>query len=163
MKKGDFIQINPGTVHAIKGGLMILETQQNSDITYRVYDYGRTGKDGKKRELHADKALAVTNRTPVMRNSGCYPHVADCDYFTVDKLNLDGKVMQEMAGEVSEKSFASILILEGEGIIENQGELVAYKKGDSFFLPAGCGSYRMKGTCDALVTTVREKEVQQCE
>ncbi len=163
VQKGDVLFIEAGIIHAIGKDILIAEIQQNSNVTYRVYDYGRTGKDGKKRELHTDKALAVTNRTPVMRNSGCYPHVAACDYFTVDKLNLDGKVMQEMAGEVSEKSFASILILEGEGIIENQGELAAYKKGDSFFLPAGCGSYRVKGTCDALVTTVREKEVQQCE
>ena len=58
VKKGDFIQINPGTVHAIKGGLMILETQQNSDITYRVYDYGRLT-NGKPRELHIDKSIDV--------------------------------------------------------------------------------------------------------
>ena len=85
--------------------------------------------------------------------------MADCDYFTVDKLNLDGKVMRELTGEVSEESFASILMLDGEGVIENEGETLDYKKGDSFFLPAGCGSYTVRGTCDALLTTIRGKEV----
>ena len=58
IKKGDFLQIDPGTVHAIKGGTLILETQQNSDITYRVYDYGRLS-NGKPRELHIDKSIDV--------------------------------------------------------------------------------------------------------
>ena len=58
IKKGDFLQIDPGTVHAIKGGSLILETQQNSDITYRVYDYDRLS-NGKPRELHIDKSIDV--------------------------------------------------------------------------------------------------------
>lgn len=86
--------------------------------------------------------------------------MADCDYFTVDKLNLDGKVMQKLTGKVSEESFASILILDGEGTISNQGEILNYKKGDSFFLPAGSGKYTIKGTCDALITTIRAKAAQ---
>ncbi len=61
-----------------------------------------------------------------------------------------------MTGNVSEASFLSILILDGEGVIVNQGEKVEYKKGDSFFMPAGCGSYTVKGTCDALITTVSD-------
>lgn len=156
VQKGDVFYIEAGTIHAIGKDILIAEIQQNSNVTYRVYDYGRTGKDGKKRELHTDKALAVTKRSPAAKDGSCYPHVADCDYFTVDKLNLDGKIMREMSGQVSEQSFVSILILDGEGVIVNQGESVEYKKGDSFFLPAGCGAYAVKGTCDALITTVRE-------
>ncbi len=158
VQKGDVLFIEAGTIHAIGKDILVAEIQQNSNITYRVYDYGRIGKDGKKRELHIDKALAVTKRVPAARDSRCYPHVADCDYFTVDKLDLDGKIMQEITGVVSDKSFASILMLDGEGMIANQGESMEYKKGDSFFLPAGCGSYTVKGTCDALITTIREKE-----
>lgn len=157
VQKGDVLFIEAGTIHAIGKDILVAEIQQNSNVTYRVYDYGRTGKDGKKRELQVDKALAVTNRAPVARNAACYPHVADCDYFTVDKLNLDGKIMQEVIGEVSEESFASILVLDGHGVIANQGEFVEYKKGDSFFLPAGCGCYTVTGACDALVTTIRGK------
>ena len=126
-------------------------------MTYRVYDYGRVGKDGKKRDLHIEKALAVTNRVPIVKNKSSYPHVADCDYFTVDKLNLDGTFMKKMEGTVSGNSFASILFLDGEGTIKNDGEILSFKKGDSFFLTAGSGSYTVEGQCDALVTTIREK------
>ena len=133
---------------------MVAEIQQNSDVTYRVYDFGRIGKDGKKRELHIDKALDVTKRKPVVRNTSCYPHVADCDYFTVDKLNLDGAVMRRMEGNVTEQSFVSILFLDGEGEISCEGERLKYQKGDSFFLAAGSGAYEIAGKCDALVTTI---------
>ncbi len=160
VQKGDVLFIESGTIHAIGKNILIAEIQQNSNITYRVYDYGRVGKDGKKRDLHIEKALAVTNRIPIVKDNSSYPHVADCDYFTVDKLNLDGKVMRELTGEVSEESFASILMLDGEGIIENEGETLGYKKGDSFLLSAGSGKYTIKGTCDALITTIREKAAQ---
>ena len=114
------------------------------------------GKDGKKRDLHIEKALAVTNRVPLIKSKSSYPHVADCDYFTVDKLNLDGQMMRRMEGYVSEESFVSILILDGEGTV-SCGDEVTYKKGDSLFLPAGSGTYVIEGNCDALITTIREK------
>lgn len=155
VQKGDVFFIKSGTIHAIGKDILIAEIQQNSNVTYRVYDYGRVGKDGKKRDLHIEKALAVTNRTPVVKDNSNYPHVADCDYFTVDKLNLDGSVMKKMEGFVSEASFESILILDGKGTISKQGETLEYKKGDSFFLPAGSGAYQIEGACDALITTIR--------
>lgn len=155
--KGDVLFIESGTIHAIGKDILIAEIQQNSNVTYRVYDYGRVGKDGKKRDLHIEKALAVTNRVPIIRDNSSYPHVADCDYFTVDKLNLDGRFMKRMEGNVSDASFASILILDGEGTITSGGETLAYKKGESFFLPAGSGVYQVEGFCDALVTTIRKK------
>lgn len=155
--KGDVLFIESGTIHAIGKDILIAEIQQNSNVTYRVYDYGRVGKDGKKRDLHIEKALAVTNRVPIIRDNSSYPHVADCDYFTVDKLNLDGRFMKRMEGNVSDISFAGILILDGEGKISSGGEILTYRKGDSFFLPAGSGSYQVEGSCDALITTIREK------
>ena len=85
-----------------------------------------------------------------------YPHIADCDYFTVDKLNLDGTTFNKLEGTVSEKSFLSILVLDGEGTITSNGESVSYKKGDSIFLTAGSGEYSIEGVCDALLTTIRE-------
>lgn len=157
VQKGDVLFIESGTIHAIGKNILIAEIQQNSNITYRVYDYGRVGNDGKKRDLHIEKALAVTNRVPIVKDKSSYPHVADCDYFTVDKLNLDGKVMKKMEGSVSEESFASILILDGKGTISDDGETLAFQKGDSFFLTAGGGSYTVEGSCDALITTIREK------
>lgn len=157
VQKGDVLFIESGTIHAIGKDILIAEIQQNSNVTYRVYDYGRVGKDGKKRDLHIEKALAVTNRVPIAKDKSSYPHVADCDYFTVDKLNLDGKVMKKMEGNVSEESFASILILDGKGTISDKEEMLDFKKGDSFFLSAGAGNYTIEGSCDALITTIREK------
>lgn len=158
VQKGDVLFIEPGTIHAIGKNILIAEIQQNSNVTYRVYDYGRIGKDGKKRELHIEKALAVTNRRSADRDKSSYPHVADCDYFTVDRLHLDGTVMEKIEGFVSEASFVSILVLDGSGSISGADGAMEYKKGDSFFLPAGSGAYQMKGSCDALVTTIRGVE-----
>ena len=152
--KGDVLFIEAGTIHAIGKGIVIAEIQQNSNVTYRVYDFGRVGKDGKKRELHIDKAVEVTNRVPISRNNTCYPHIASCDYFTVDCLNMDGKLMSSMKGSVGEESFASILIMEGEGTISCGGETIPYRKGDSFFMSAGSGEYEISGECEALITTV---------
>lgn len=154
VQKGDVLFIESGTIHAIGRDILIAEIQQNSNVTYRVYDYGR---NGEKRDLHIEKALAVTNRVPIIKDKSSYPHVADCDYFTVDKLNLDGIMMKKMEGSVTERSFVSILVLDGEGAISCQGETLTYRKGDSFFLAAGSGAYNVEGSCDALVTTIREK------
>jgi len=166
VKKGDVLFIEPGTIHAIGQGILLAEIQQNSNVTYRVYDYGRVGKDGKKRELHIDKALDVTRRTPVENKDHGYPHVADCDYFTVDSLVLNGETMRSLHGCVTEDSFVSLLVLDGEGSIvcrdgdknklaDDGGENhVDFRKGDSLFLPAGSGKFRIKGCCHLLMTTV---------
>ncbi len=157
VKKGDALFIESGTLHAIGKGILIAEIQQNSNVTYRIYDYGRVGKDGKLRDLHIEKALAVTERAPIIRSGSEYPHVADCDYFTVDKLNLDGNLTYRTQGHVGSTSFLSILILDGEGSISCKGESIDYQKGDSIFLPADSGDWQIEGTCDALLTTIREK------
>lgn len=154
VQKGDVLFIEAGTIHAIGKGIVIAEIQQNSNVTYRVYDFGRVGKDGKKRELHIDKAVEVTNRVPISRKNTCYPHVASCDYFTVDCLNMDGKLMSSMKGSVNEDSFVSILIMEGEGTISCGEKEITYRKGDSFFMSAGSGEYEINGKCEALITTV---------
>ena len=160
VQKGDVLFIEAGTIHAIGKDILIAEIQQNSNITYRVYDYGRVGKDGKKRDLHIEQAMAVTNRVPIVKDKSSYPHVADCDYFTVDKLNLDGRVMKRLEGIVSGESFASILFLDGKGTISCGGETLDFQKGDSFFCPAGSGTYQIEGSCDALITTIRDKAEQ---
>ena len=126
---------------------MIAEVQQNTNVTYRVYDYGRVGADGKPRALHVEKALDVTLRTlPVKHNFGS--HLAQCEYFTVDARN------GAFEGTADEKSFVSLLITEGEGTLTCGGEMVSVKKGDSYFLPANSGSYTVQGNCQTLVTRV---------
>lgn len=154
VQKGDVLFIEAGTIHAIGKDIVIAEIQQNSNVTYRVYDYGRMGKDGKKRELHVEKALDVTNRTPMVRSKSFQPHVASCEYFTVDSLYLDGRAMKKMEGHVDETSFASIIFMEGEGCVRSGGEELKFRKGDSFFLSAGSGAYEVEGFCQALVTRV---------
>lgn len=145
--KGDCFFIPSGTLHAICKGIVIAEVQQNSNVTYRVYDYGRVGADGKPRALHVERALDVTLRTlPVKHDFGS--HLAQCEYFTVDARN------GAFEGTADEKSFVSLLITDGEGELICGGETVAVKKGDSFFLPAGSGSYTVHGTCQTLSTRV---------
>lgn len=153
VQKGDVLFIEAGTLHAIGKGILIAEIQQNSNVTYRVYDYGRKDKDGKLRDLHIEKALAVTERIPVRRVKSTEPHVASCEYFTVDKLNLSGVLTDKLCGFIGDETFAHILILEGEGRIRSGGDDLHFRKGDSFFLPAGSGDYEITGSCEALMTS----------
>lgn len=158
VQKGDVLFIEAGTIHAIGRDILIAEIQQNSNVTYRVYDYGRVGKDGKQRDLHIEKALAVTSRVPLLKSKSAVPHIASCDYFTVDKIMLDGRRMGKMSGVINSDSFVSILILEGEGSIKNGSDIVEFQKGDSLFLPADSGGYEMTGNCEALLTSIRPKQ-----
>ncbi len=158
VKKGDVLFIEAGTLHAIGEGILIAEIQQNSNVTYRIYDYGRKGKDGLPRQLHVAQALDVTKREPVREDGKMYPHIADCDYFTVDHVYLDGTTLYKTTGMVNEDSFLSILVLDGQGTLKCDGDKVLFKKGDSLFLPANSGKWSMKGNCDVLLTTIRKKE-----
>lgn len=154
VKKGDVLFIEAGTIHAIGKGCLIAEIQQNSNLTYRVYDYGRKDKNGKERDLHIEKALQVTKRVPILRQKSFNPHIASCEYFTVDKLVLDGKLMQRLSGTVDKSTFVSILVLEGEGQVCAGEDCVAFRKGDSLLITANTGEYEIKGVCEALVTTI---------
>ena len=145
--KGDSFFIPSGTLHAIGKGIVVAEVQQNSNVTYRVYDYGRVGADGKPRALHVEKALDVTLRTPPAKHD-FGTHLAQCEYFTVDAKN------GAFEGTADEKSFVSLLITDGEGTLTSGGETVNVKKGESYFLPAASGPYAVRGACQTLVTTV---------
>ena len=152
--KGDIFFIEPGTIHAIGANILIAEIQQNSNVTYRVYDYGRLGKDGNPRELHIEKAVKVAKRQPIEKIHSCSPHMAKCKYFTVDKLNMDGERVRKVEGEIDGKSFVSVLVLSGKGTLKSGEESLEFEKGDSLFLTAGSGNYEITGCCEALVTTV---------
>ena len=160
-KKGDCFFIPAGTVHAIGAGLLMAEVQQSSNLTYRVYDYGRVGADGRPRALHIEKALAVTRREPpktpvgpteperVVTGGRIQPLFA-CDKFTTAVLMVEGT----MEDCVTQESFVSLLVLEGEGTLKHQGEAYAVKKGQSVFLPAGMGTYELTGRMQVLRTRV---------
>ena len=153
-RRGDVIFIPAGTIHAIGSGVLLAEIQQNSNVSYRIYDYGRD------RPLHLEKAGDVTKfesfsgRNTYSQDATSCCHLAACDYFVVDKLNLDGKILSEARGVVDKKTFLSVLCLGGEGKISCGDEEFSYRKGDSFFLTAGAGEWKISGSCDALLTTV---------
>ena len=154
VKKGDVIFIESGTLHAIGAGILLAEIQQNSNVTYRVYDYGRRDKNGNLRELHVDKALEVTNLGPAKKVQPVRGHIGSCKYFAVDRITLSGKVTDRISGTIGDETFLHVLILDGEGKILSGDEAMEYKKGDSFFLPAGSGDYEIIGSCDALITYI---------
>ncbi len=150
VKKGDTFFIEPGTIHAIGKDILIAEIQQNSNVTYRVYDYGRVDANGNGRELHIDKAVDVINRNHGLQSKKFDSHLADCDYFTVDKIILD----QPYTGKVTDESFVGFLFVEGEGSILDSDTNLDFKKGDAFFIPAKEGTYTITGTGVALKITL---------
>ncbi|MFI3324960.1 MAG: type I phosphomannose isomerase catalytic subunit [Clostridia bacterium] len=160
VNKGDVFFIEAGTIHAIGAGIMICEIQQNSNTTYRVYDYGRVGDDGNPRELHVQKALDVSNFSPTIIESnnksteeiqgGQKIELASCQYFTAEKYNVDS----EMNLFADLNSFVSIVILEGSGEIIGDENSVKFVAGDSIFVPADLGVFTVKGECQLIKTTV---------
>lgn len=155
VKKGDFIQIDPGTVHAIKGGLLILETQQNSDITYRVYDYDRLS-NGKPRELHVEKSIDVITvpaksvddsvKSALNLPENQLNELYSCKYYTIFKADVNGKMEFEQ-----KYPFLLVSVLEGDGIVGGS----PVKKGDHFILPNGYGKVEMQGKMSLIVSTVK--------
>ena len=158
VKKGDVFFIPSGLVHAIGAGILLAEIQQNSNITYRVYDYNRMGKDGKPRELHVGDALnVIVNRTEseidkirFSTNAKNDTTLASCEYFTVDKYTLNGEINLN----TDENSFNSVLCLDGNGTLEYSGENFSITKGDSYFIPANLGKYTIKGNVEIIVSKV---------
>ncbi len=157
---GDVFFIESGTIHAIGVGILICEIQQNSNCTYRVYDYDRRGADGKPRELHVEKALEVSRFTPsdtsdkqgeeVNVPGGTVKKLASCKYFSTERLTVESAV--EIA--VDERSFCSLIVTEGSGTAAGPENTVEFKPGDSLFVPAGTGKVKIAGSCTIVKTTV---------
>lgn len=158
VKKGDFLQIDPGTVHAIKGGFLILETQQSSDITYRVYDYGRLV-DGKPRQLHVQQSIDVINvpdeaYKKSLRHTDGLPDnrlnlLEECPHYKVWKLNLHGKLSFPQR-----EPFLIFSALEGAGSVD--GKPVG--KGDHLLITSGHGGISLEGDLEAILSTVGRQE-----
>ena len=149
VEKGGLFFIPAGTLHAIRKGIVVAEIQQNSNVTYRIYDYGRVGADGKPRQLHIQQALEVTQRTPPQPDPDFHGHLAQCPYFTVDVM--EGRFTLDCGPE----SFVSVLVLEGTGALWEGDESMSLRKGESLFIPAGAGQCRLEGDgLKCLVTRV---------
>lgn len=154
VKKGDFFQIEAGTVHAIKGGTLIYETQLNSDITYRLYDYDRLS-DGKPRELHLEKSLDVitvpftpeTKEPSVIgRENHVRTHYISCPFYSVDKL-----IMKGSAAFTQDKTFQMFSVIDGKGSIDG----MPIEKGSHFILPYGYGEYVFEGDMEIICSWVK--------
>jgi len=162
VRTGDLFFIEPGTVHAIGEGCLIAEIQESSNITYRLYDYDRVGKDGKKRELHIDKALAVARlkgssspRQPmrVLRyGRGCASELLSrCKYFQVERLLLNTETQRQLVDfKTSENSFHVLLCTDGCGSISGEGFMLNFFKGDCVFVPAKSIPLKLHGKAEIL-------------
>ncbi len=151
VKKGDVIFIAPGTLHAIGAGILIAEIQQSSNVTYRIYDYGRLGADGKPRQLHIAQSIDVTKLEKPAPYK-CEGHLANCKYFCVDEVVVtDGRIFES---EADNKSFVSILVVDGNCKILTDTEEQLARKGDSIFISAGTGKYTVSGQAELVITTM---------
>ena len=161
VRRGDRFFIPAGTIHAIGGGILIAEVQQSSDLTYRVFDYGRLGPDGKPRPLHAAKALDVLCRGPVSFAvpgarpvrpvpGGTLERLADCPHFRVELLELAGR--WERAAD--RDTFHSLLCLEGEATLRAEAAVLSANKGASLFVPADAGPFVLEGAARFLITSL---------
>lgn len=161
VKKGDLFFIEAGTIHAICKGILLAEVQQNSNTTYRVYDYGRLGADGKPRELHVEKAIDVTKCVPpkssgkpqgepVEKDGYTETLLAKCELFTTSCVEIE----DSYNCVADNQSFVSVIVTDGEGTIESCGVTLSLKKGESVFIPANSGEFAVKGNLTVLETRV---------
>lgn len=151
IKKGDFFQINPGCLHAIKGGTLLIETQQSSDVTYRVYDYDRL-QNGKPRELHIRQSIdcitaphedykgerIVNNYTGMTSTM-----LVKCPFYTLEKWDVDGEYNYRQ-----DKPFVNASVIDGEGSV-NGSKII---KGDHFIIPANMEECCFEGKMSIMVS-----------
>lgn len=157
VKRGDCLFIPAGTVHAICGGILLCEVQQNSSITYRLYDYDRVDGNGNKRQLHIDKAIEVTDTSKVVKANENSEKIdentlmlASCKYFTASEITCN----EEYTFEVDEDSFVSLTVVDGSGAIMANGSCITLDLGDTVFLPAGLGKVDIYGNLKAISARV---------
>lgn len=161
VKQGDVVFVEAGTIHAINEGILVLEIQQSSNATYRLYDYNRTDKNGRKRELHLDKAFANMKFEQCMENTlpagkaqvfKAYKKqlLGQCKYFSAYLYEV------ESCGEINfdNSSFCSIIFIRGTGKLVTANQILSFKPGDSFFVPAGRKILRIEGNSSFVISHV---------
>lgn len=156
IKPGDFFYLPSGMIHALCEGTLVLETQQNSDTTYRVYDYDRTDKEGNKRDLHLDKAIDVStipHKPAKIMAEHSFVHGADVTtfvkeaYFSVYKWDIT-----DQATFPVEKPFMLISVIGGSGTLETNGESYKLQKGVHFVVPNGSEDLHFDGSLELIVS-----------
>lgn len=160
VKKGDIFFIEAGTLHAICKGILLAEVQQNSNTTYRVYDYGRL-QNGKPRELHVEKALDVTSTKAidasgkpmgetVKKDGYSETLLTSCELFTMKKLEIEEKAVVV----ADSTSFVSLVCLDGNGVVMHADTCVTLYKGESVFIPASYGEVEILGNLTVIESRV---------
>lgn len=156
IKPGDFFYVPSGTIHALCEGTLVLETQQSSDTTYRVYDYDRRDAEGNLRELHLEKAIEVT--TVPHQETGVTPKVeerehasvttfVESEFFSVYKWTVAGKATFSADGH-----YLLASVINGDGALLHAGETYPLKKGTHFILPVGFGEFELEGNAELIVS-----------
>lgn len=156
IKPGDFFYVPSGTIHALCEGTLVLETQQSSDTTYRVYDYDRKDAEGNLRDLHLEKAIEVT--TVPHKDALSSPRVderadvtittfVESDFFSVYKWDLHGK-----ASFPAHEPYLLLSVIKGDGALLHEGERFELKKGTHLIIPAGFGEFELDGNCELIVS-----------
>jgi mannose-6-phosphate isomerase len=156
IKPGDFFYVPSGTIHALCEGTLVLETQQSSDTTYRVYDYDRKDDQGKTRELHLDKAIEVTTvphsaekTVPVthVENGAIITTFVESSFFSVYKWEIE-----KSAAFTAKKDYLLCSVINGDGALLYNGETYPLTKGDHFLLPVEFGPYEIQGPIELIVS-----------
>jgi mannose-6-phosphate isomerase class I len=160
--RGDVFFIKAGTVHAIGGGILLAEIQESSNLTYRLYDYNRIGKDGKKRELHIQKALDVVNlensaeprqpiRTLKYKPGYASELIGRCKYFEVERVLINTERVRNMAEiQTGDDSFNALLCIDGCADLFGDDTLIHIFKGDCIFIPANSVPLKLHGKAEFL-------------
>ena len=155
--KDDLFYIEAGTVHAIGAGVLVAEIQESSNLTYRLYDYGRVDKNGRQRELHIEKALRVMNyastaapRQPMRLlryYQGCASELLTrCKYFQVERLLLNTEIYRGLCSfSTGSNSFHALLCTDGCGVMFGEDFMLNFFKGDCIFVPAASIPLKMHG------------------
>lgn len=159
VNKGDVFYILPGTIHAIGAGVVVAEIQQNSNTTFRVYDYQRRDTNGELRPLHLERASQVMDYNPVLPEECKANNVTTFSDFTMTEM-FSCQFFRAYRIDVHEKidllcdgmSFQHILCVDGKGDLICKEQSFHIRKGDSYFLPAAMGSYQIFGNCRVLLS-----------
>ncbi len=161
VQKGQVFFIPAGTIHAIGEGILICEIQQNSNSTYRVYDFGRVGKDGKPRELHIQKAIDVSNLKPIesdfmpwgpeeVNGDAHSVTMVSCKEFTTYVTDLHGTATWNIGSD----SFGSVIVLNGQVTLESVKDRIVLEKGETAFIDANTGNVKFTGQAQFIYARV---------
>lgn len=161
VKPGDVLFVPAGTIHAIGAGILICEIQQNSNSTYRLYDYDRKDKNNNLRPLHVDKAMDVVDCSQYdVNTSGVGETIkyarseqrllCECKYFEVKYYDIP----KHEIIMIDDSSFKSIIVIEGECDVSCQDEKEHFVEGDSLFISAGRKRVHINGKCKLIVTNI---------